>query len=118
MRHEKIYRGEIYLAKLDFVIGIKQGEVRQVLIIQNNIGNYFNDTVIIAVVTSHIQKSDLPTHVRLSYGYGLVKDSIVMLEQLRTVDKRRLGIRVDSLNNKDLLKVNRSLLISIGIVPG
>lgn len=116
MRNEKIYRGEIYLARLDPVIGSEQGGVRPVLIIQNNIGNFFSDTVIIAVITSHIHKANLPTHVRLSCGYGLVKDSIVMLEQLRTIDKCRLGIRVGSLNNKDLLKVNRSLLISIGLV--
>ncbi|WP_270640614.1 type II toxin-antitoxin system PemK/MazF family toxin [Longibaculum muris] len=116
MRNEKIYRGEIYLARLDPVVGSEQGGVRPVLIIQNNIGNFFSDTVIIAVITSHIHKSNLPTHVRLSNGYGLVKDSIVMLEQLRTVDKCRLGIRVGSLSNKDLLKVDRSLLISIGLV--
>ena len=84
-------RGELYFADLSPVIGSEQGGVRPVLVIQNNVGNKYSPTIIVAAITSQINKAKIPTHVELSsLEYGLPKDSVVLLEQLRTLDKRRL----------------------------
>lgn len=109
-----IRRGDIYYADLRPVIGSEQGGIRPVLIIQNDIGNRHSPTVICAAVTSKMNKAKLPTHVELdSQKYSLVKDSVVLLEQLRTIDKIRLKEKVCHLDPEILRKVDKALLISL-----
>lgn len=109
-----IRRGDIYYADLRPVIGSEQGGVRPVLIIQNDVGNKHSPTVICAAITSQMNKAKLPTHVELdSSKYALVKDSVVLLEQLRTIDKKRLKDKVCHLDREILKKVDRALLISL-----
>lgn len=109
-----IHRGDIYYADLRPVVGSEQGGVRPVLIIQNDIGNKHSPTVICAAITSQMNKAKLPTHVELdSSRYALVKDSVVLLEQLRTIDKRRLKDKVCHLDDVMLDKVNHALEISL-----
>ena len=108
-----IHRGDIYYADLRPVVGSEQGGVRPVLIIQNDIGNKHSPTVICAAITSQMNKAKLPTHVELDYA--LVKDSVVLLEQLRTIDKKRLRDKVCHLDREILRKVERALLISLDL---
>jgi len=109
-------RGDIYFADLSPVIGSEQGGFRPVLIIQNDIGNKYSPTVIIAAITSQIQKARLPTHVELSSrDSGLDRDSVVLLEQLRTIDKRRLKRRVSRISDDLMRKVDEALAISLGL---
>lgn len=109
-----IHRGDIYYADLRPVIGSEQGGVRPVLIIQNGIGNRHSPTVICAAITSKMNKAKLPTHVELEASkYDLMKDSVVLLEQLRTIDKQRLKDRVCRLDSEILRKVDRALEISL-----
>lgn len=109
-----IHRGDIYYADLRPVIGSEQGGVRPVLIIQNDIGNRHSPTVICAAITSKMNKAKLPTHVELEASkYDLMKDSVVLLEQLRTIDKQRLKDRVCRLDSEILRKVDRALEISL-----
>ena len=104
-----IHRGDIYYADLRPVVGSEQGGVRPVLIIQNDIGNKHSPTVICAAITSQMNKAKLPTHVELdSSRYALVKDSVVLLEQLRTIDKKRLRDKVCHLDREILQKVERA----------
>lgn len=111
-----IRRGDIYYADLRPVIGSEQGGVRPVLIIQNDIGNKHSPTVICAAITSQMNKAKLPTHVELDSGkYALVKDSVVLLEQLRTIDKKRLKDKVCHLDAEILKKIERALLISLDL---
>lgn len=111
-----IHRGDIYYADLRPVVGSEQGGVRPVLIIQNDIGNKHSPTVICAAITSQMNKAKLPTHVELdSNRYALVKDSVVLLEQLRTIDKKRLRDKVCHLDREILRKVERALLISLDL---
>ena len=111
-----IHRGDIYYADLRPVVGSEQGGVRPVLIIQNDIGNKHSPTVICAAITSQMNKARLPTHVELdSSRYALVKDSVVLLEQLRTIDKKRLRDKVCHLDREILRKVERALLISLDL---
>ena len=111
-----IKRGEIYYADLSPVIGSEQGGIRPVLIIQNDIGNKYSPTVIIAAITSQINKSKLPTHFDLSSGeYGLAKDSVVLLEQLRTIDKKRLRERVCKLSDNAMQAIDYSIKVSLGL---
>ena len=111
-----IHRGDIYYADLRPVVGSEQGGVRPVLIIQNDIGNKHSPTVICAAITSQMNKAKLPTHVELdSSRYALVKDSVVLLEQLRTIDKKRLRDKVCHLDREILRKVQRALLISLDL---
>ena len=111
-----IHRGDIYYADLRPVVGSEQGGVRPVLIIQNDIGNKHSPTVICAAITSQMNKAKLPTHVELdSSRYALVKDSVVLLEQLRTIDKKRLRDKVCHLDREILQKVERALLISLDL---
>ena len=111
-----IHRGDIYYADLRPVEGSEQGGVRPVLIIQNDIGNKHSPTVICAAITSQMNKAKLPTHVELdSSRYALVKDSVVLLEQLRTIDKKRLRDKVCHLDREILQKVERALLISLDL---
>lgn len=109
-----IQRGDIYYADLRPVVGSEQGGVRPVLIIQNDVGNRHSPTVICAAITSQMHKAKLPTHVELKCKeYALAKDSVVLLEQLRTIDKKRLKDKVCHLDNNVLLKIDKALEISL-----
>ena len=109
-----IQRGDIYYADLRPVVGSEQGGVRPVLIIQIDVGNKHSPTVICAAITSQMHKAKLPTHVELKCKeYALAKDSVVLLEQLRTIDKKRLKDKVCHLDNNILLKIDKALEISL-----
>lgn len=109
-----IRRGDIFYADLRPVVGSEQGGIRPVLIIQNDVGNRHSPTVICAAITSQMNKAKLPTHVELdSRKYDLVKDSVVLLEQLRTIDKQRLKDKVCHLDQKILLKIDKALEVSL-----
>lgn len=111
-----IKRGDLYYADLSPVVGSEQGGVRPVLIIQNNIGNKYSPTVIIAAITSQINKAKLPTHIEISANeYGLNKDSVILLEQIRTIDKKRLREKIGYLDESMMVKVDNSLQISLGL---
>lgn len=112
-----IHRGDIYYADLRPVLGSEQGGIRPVLIIQNDVGNRHSPTVICAAITSKMNKAKLPTHIELdSKRYHLVKDSVILLEQLRTIDKMRLKDRVCRLDGEILRKVDRALEISLDLL--
>ncbi len=109
-----VRRGDIFYADLRPVIGSEQGGIRPVLIIQNDTGNRHSPTVICAAITSKMNKAKLPTHVQIdSSRYDIVKDSVVLLEQLRTIDKKRLKDKVCHLDEEILRKIDRALLISL-----
>ena len=109
-----VKRGDIYYADLRPVVGSEQGGIRPVLIIQNDVGNRHSPTVICAAITSKMNKAKLPTHVELdSRIYDLVKDSVILLEQLRTIDKKRLKDKVFHLDDSILKKVDTALLVSL-----
>lgn len=109
-----IRRGDVYYADLRPVIGSEQGGIRPVLIIQNDIGNRHSPTVICAAITSKMNKAKLPTHVELdAESYHMVKDSVILLEQLRTIDKKRLKDKVCHLDASILKKINEALKISL-----
>ena len=111
-----IRRGDIYYADLSPVVGSEQGGIRPVLIVQNDVGNRFSPTVIAAAITSQKDKARLPTHIQLnSTGSGLAKDSIVLLEQIRTIDKRRLKEHMGRLDEHSMARVNEALQISFGL---
>lgn len=111
-----IKRGDLYYADLSPVVGSEQGGVRPVLIIQNNIGNKYSPTVIVAAITSQINKAKLPTHIEISANeYGLNKDSVILLEQIRTIDKKRLREKIGYLDENMMVKVDNSLQISLGL---
>ena len=110
-----IKRGEIYYADLSPVLGSEQGGVRPVLIIQNDIGNKYSPTVIVSAITSKLYKAKLPTHISLdAETFGLNKDSIILLEQIRTIDKLRLKEKICELNENKMKEVDNALLISLG----
>lgn len=107
-------RGDVYYADLRPVIGSEQGGIRPVLIVQNDVGNKHSPTVICAAITSKMNKAKLPTHIELSTRvYDMDKDSVILLEQLRTIDKKRLKDKVCHLDMQIMKKVNRALLISL-----
>ena len=109
-------RGDIYYADLSPVVGSEQGGVRPVLIVQNDVGNRYSPTVIAAAITSQTEKSKLPTHIELdSKNCGLSKDSVVLLEQIRTIDKRRLREKMGTLDASSMSQVNKALSISFGL---
>ncbi len=109
-----IKRGDIFYADLRPVVGSEQGGVRPVLIIQNDIGNRHSPTVICAAITSKMNKAKLPTHVEIEAAkYDIIKDSVILLEQLRTIDKRRLKDRVCHLDGAILSQVDRALAVSL-----
>ena len=111
-----IRRGDIFYANLNPVIGSEQGGLRPVLILQNDIGNTYSPTTIVAAITSRIKRAKLPTHIELKADrYDLEKDSVVLLEQLRTIDKQRLKERVGHLDEETMAKVNVALEISLGL---
>ena len=111
-----IKRGEIYYADLSPVVGSEQGGVRPVLIVQNDIGNRHSPTVIAAAITSQREKTKLPTHISLdAVNCGLAKDSVVLLEQVRTLDKKRLKERMGELDSTDMRRVDGALSVSFGL---
>ena len=111
-----VKRGDIFYADLSPVVGSEQGGIRPVIIIQNVIGNRYSPTVIVAAITSQINKAKLPTHVEISSEeYGLNRDSVVLLEQIRTLDKKRLKEKIGHMTEDDMKKVNKSLLISLNL---
>ena len=111
-----ITRGDIFYADLSPVIGSEQGGVRPIVIVQNDVGNKYSPTIIAAAVTSQINKAKLPTHIEISADeYGLPKNSVVLLEQIRTIDKRRLKEKIGHINEDLVRKVNAALSISIGL---
>lgn len=111
-----VKRGEIYYADLSPVVGSEQGGIRPVLIVQNDIGNKHSPTVIAAAITSKKEKSALPTHISVqASSCGLAKDSVVLLEQVRTLDKRRLKERMGELDDSSMAQVNSALSTSLGL---
>ena len=111
-----VRRGDIYFADLSPVVGSEQGGVRPVLIIQNDMGNRYSPTVIAAAITSRQDKADLPMHIKVSaLSSGLQKDSVVLLEQIRTLDKRRLREHMGALSKDDMRRVNDAIGISFGL---
>lgn len=112
----QIKRGDIYYADLSPVIGSEQGGVRPVVVVQNDVGNKYSPTVIAAAITSKINKAKLPTHIEINAeNFGLPKDSVVLTEQIRTIDKKRLKERIGRLDEVYMNKVNDALIISFGI---
>ena len=110
-----VKRGDIFYADLSPVIGSEQGGIRPVLIVQNDIGNKFSPTVIVAAITSQINKSKLPTHIEIgAKDFGLAKDSVILLEQVRTIDKKRLREKIGKLDDELMENVNEALSISFG----
>lgn len=111
-----VKRGDIYYADLSPVVGSEQGGVRPVLIVQNDVGNKYSPTVIAAAITSQQDKSRMPTHISVNGDTcGLSKDSVVLLEQVRTIDKQRLKERMGNLSTNDMNKINKALNISFGL---
>ena len=111
-----VKRGELYFADLSPVVGSEQGGTRPVLVVQNNVGNKYSPTVIIAAITSQLSKAKLPTHIELSRErYNLQKDSVVLLEQIRTLDKKRLKEKIGSIDKLTMQQVDIAIMISLGI---
>lgn len=112
----KIKRGDLFYADLSPVVGSEQGGVRPVVIIQNDIGNKYSPTVIIAAITSQVNKAKLPTHVKIEASiFGLPKNSVVLLEQIRTIDKKRLRDKIGQFDEDILSEIDRALRISVGV---
>ena len=111
-----IKRGDIYYADLRTVVGSEQGGIRPVLIIQNDVGNTHSPTVIVAAITSRLHKTQMPTHIHLeSRNCELIKDSVILLEQIRTIDKQRLKSPVCHLDEEMMNRVDRALRISLSL---
>ena len=111
-----IKKGDLYFADLSPVTGSEQGGIRPVLVVQNDVGNKYSPTIIVAAVTSRRNKADLPTHVEIAAdGNGLSKNSVILLEQLRTIDKTRLKERLGTIDRNRLPEVNEALSVSLGI---
>jgi len=111
-----IKRGDIYYADLSPVVGSEQGGLRPVLIIQNDVGNKYSPTVIAAAITSRMEKSKLPTHIDLyADKVGLTKDSVVLLEQVRTIDKQRLKEKMGHLDDEFMTEINNAIAVSFGL---
>ncbi len=111
-----VKRGDIYYADLSPVVGSEQGGIRPVLIIQNDIGNKYSPTVIATAITSQINKAKMPTHIEIDANeYGLSKDSVVLAEQIRTIDKQRLKEKIGHLDERLMNQVNEALEISFGL---
>ena len=111
-----VKRGDIFYADLSPVIGSEQGGTRPVLVVQNDVGNKFSPTVIIAAITSQINKAKLPTHIEISANdFGLLKDSVILLEQIRTIDKKRLREKIGRLDDELQQRVDEALGVSFGI---
>ena len=115
MQRKVIRRGALFYADLDPVIGSEQGGTRPILIIQNDVGNYFSPTTVAAAITSRKVKNSLPTHILLENVPGLAPTSLLLLEQLRTIDRKRLRGYIGRINEEKMLEVDAALAISIGI---
>ncbi|MBR5308033.1 MAG: type II toxin-antitoxin system PemK/MazF family toxin [Clostridia bacterium] len=114
-----VRRGDIYYADLSPVIGSEQGGVRPVLIVQNDVGNKYSPTVIAAAITSRTDKSKLPTHIEVfADKYGLARDSVILLEQIRTIDKKRLKEKMGHLDDDVMNRVNDAITVSFGLGEG
>ena len=111
-----VKRGDIFYADLSPVVGSEQGGIRPVIIIQNDMGNKYSPTVICAAITSQINKAKLPTHIEISAErYNLVKDSVILLEQIRTIDKKRLKEKICSTDEELMCQINTALVVSLGM---
>lgn len=111
-----VKRGDIYYADLSPVIGSEQGGVRPVLVVQNDVGNKYSPTVIVAAITSQINKAKMPTHIEIKADdYGLSRDSVILLEQIRTIDKRRLREKAGQIDEGLMWKINEAISISFGL---
>ena len=116
--NEKIIvkRGDIFYADLSPVVGSEQGGVRPVLVIQNDVGNKYSPTIIVAAITSQMKKAKLPTHIEINAGnFGLIKDSVLLLEQIRTIDRKRFRDRIGRCDKNFMKEVDRALEVSVGI---
>lgn len=114
----QVKRGDLFFADLNPVVGSEQGGLRPVLIIQNDIGNSYSPTTIVAAVTSRIKRAKLPTHVEIKKNNSpLERDSVILCEQLRTIDKRRLTEKIGHLDAETMKKVNTALEISLELIP-
>ena len=113
--NQQITRGDVYFADLSPVVGSEQGGLRPVLVVQNNVGNKYSPTIIVAAITSQLSKARIPTHIELpSHIYNLPKDSVILLEQIRTIDKRRLNEKLCTLDNRKMKEVDKAILVSLG----
>ncbi len=113
--NRQIVRGDIYYADLSPVVGSEQGGLRPVLVIQNNVGNKYSPTIIVSAITSQLTKAKIPTHIELpAHQYNLPKDSVILLEQIRTIDKRRLNEKVCTLDLAKMRQVDKAILVSLG----
>lgn len=111
-----IKKGDLYFADLSPVVGSEQGGIRPVLVVQNDVGNKYSPTIIVAAITSQMNKAKLPTHVEIdAANNGLSRNSVVLMEQLRTIDKKRLKERIGTLDSELIPDVNHALGISLGI---
>ncbi len=111
-----VKRGDIYYADLSPVVGSEQGGIRPVLIVQNDIGNKYSPTVIAAAITSRLGKTRLPTHIEIgAEDVGLLKESVVLLEQMRTLDKQRLKEKMGHLSEGDMIKIDKAISVSLGL---
>ncbi len=117
VKHLIVKRGDVYFADLSPVVGSEQGGVRPVLVIQNDIGNRFSPTAIVAAITAQIQKAKLPTHVEIdAKRYGFERDSVILLEQIRTIDKQRLTDKITHLDDEMMEKVDEALQVSLALI--
>ena len=113
---DMIKRGELYYADLSPVVGSEQGGIRPILIVQNDTGNKYSPTIIAAAITSQLNKAKLPTHIELNANeFGLIKNSVILLEQVRTIDKKRLREKMGDLDEVSMDKVNKALSVSFGL---
>lgn len=111
-----VKRGDIFYADLSPIVGSEQGGIRPILVVQNDIGNRYSPTIICAAITSQINKAKLPTHIEIDCNkYPLIKDSVVLLEQVRTIDKKRIKEKIGHLDDIIMSKVDKALLISLGL---
>ncbi len=117
MDESKVKRGDLFYADLSPVVGSEQGGMRPVLVIQNNVGNHYSPTVIIAAITTRITKPKMPTHVAIRAGEaGNLRASVILMEQIRTIDKQRLHDRIGRLDGQKMKLVNEALKVSLGLV--
>lgn len=111
----KIKRGDLYYANLDDVIGSEQGGIRPILVIQNNVGNKYSPTIVIAPITAKRGKPQLPTHVKIGNVKILPRDSVVLLEQIRTIDRQRLGEYIGVLDDEIMAEIDNGISVSLGL---
>ena len=112
----KVRRGDLFYADLSPVVGSEQGGVRPVIVVQNDVGNKYSPTIIVAPVTSQMNKAKLPTHVKLKGNkYGLPKNSVALMEQLRTIDKKRLREKIGTFSSDIMTKIDEAMTISLAL---